>query len=160
MNYYAGIDVSSEASSVGVIDGSGKIVRESKVDSDPASLIAWFHSLRVEFTRIGLEAGPQSQWLYAGMQQAGPPVELLETRQVRTAFKIMPVKTGRKDTRGIAELIRMGWYRPVHCKSLEAQETRAMLTARKLVQKEISNRIEHPRYSAWFRSEGRKDIVG
>jgi transposase len=64
-------------------------------------------------------------------------VELLETRHVRNAFKIMPVKTDRKDARGIAELMRLGWFRPVHCKSMEAQETRAMLTARKLVQKEL-----------------------
>jgi transposase len=65
------------------------------------------------------------------MQQAGLAVELLETRHVRNAFKIMPVKTDRKDARGIAELIRLGWFRPVHCKSMEA------LTARKLVQKEL-----------------------
>jgi transposase len=137
MSYYAGIDVSLEESSVCAIDGSGKIVREGKVPSEREALIAWFHSLGVEFTRIGLEAGPTSQWLYAGMLQAGLPVELLETRHVRTAFKIMPVKTDRKDARGIAELMRLGWFRPVHCKSMEAQETRAMLTARKLVQKEL-----------------------
>jgi len=135
--YYAGIDVSVEESSVCAIDGSGKIVREGKVPSEPEALIAWLRSLGVEFTRIGLEAGPLSQWLSAGMQQAGLPVELLETRHVRTAFKIMPVKTDRKDARGIAELMRLGWFRPVHCKSIEAQETRAMLTARKLVQKQL-----------------------
>jgi transposase len=61
-------------------------------------------------------------------------VELLETRHVRAAFKAMPVKTDRKDARGIAQLMRLGWFRPVHCKSLPAQETRALLTARKLVQ--------------------------
>ena len=85
-------------------------------------------------TRIGLEAGPLSQWLYAGMRKAGLAVELLETRHVRNAFKTMPVKTDRKDARGIAELMRLGWFRPVHCKSLPAQEVRAMLTARKLLQ--------------------------
>ncbi|HEY2531288.1 MAG TPA: IS110 family transposase [Xanthobacteraceae bacterium] len=137
MNHYAGIDVSLEESSACAIDGSGKIVREGKVPSEPEALIAWFRSLGVEFARIGLEAGPTSQWLYAGMQQAGLPVELLETRHVRNAFKIMPVKTDRKDARGIAELIRLGWFRPVYCKSMEAQETRAMLTARKLVQKQL-----------------------
>jgi transposase len=88
-------------------------------------------------TRIGLEAGPLSQWLYAAMRQAGLAAELLETRHVRNASKIMPVKTDRKDARGIAELMRMGWFRPVHCKSMGAQETRAMLSARKLVQKEL-----------------------
>ena len=60
------------------------------------------------------------------MKQAGLAVELLETRHVRTAFKIMPVKTDRKDARGIAQLMRLGWFRPVHCKSLAAQETRAV----------------------------------
>ncbi len=137
MNHYAGIDVSLEASSVCVIDANGKITWESKVASEPEALIAWFGSLGAAVTRIGLEAGPLSQWLYAAMRQAGLAVELLETRHVRNAFKIMPVKTDRKDARGIAELMRLGWFRPVHCKSMEAQETRALLTARKLVQKEL-----------------------
>ena len=65
---------------------------------------------------------------------AGLAVELLETRHVRAAFKAMPVKTDRNDARGIAQLMRLGWFRPVHCKSLPAQETRALLTARKLLQ--------------------------
>jgi transposase len=92
-----------------VIDASGKIVREAKVASEPVALIAWLGSLGLELTRIGLEAGPLSQWLYAGMREAGLVVELLETRHVRNAFKIMPVKTDRKDAHGIAELMRLGW---------------------------------------------------
>jgi transposase len=135
MNHYAGIDVSLEYASVCVIDATGKIVREAKVLSEPEALIGWFGALGVSLTRIGLEAGPLSQWLYAGLRQASLAVELLETRHVRTAFKIMPVKTDRKDAHGIAELMRLGWFRPVHCKSIEAQETRALLAARKLLQK-------------------------
>jgi transposase len=137
MDYYAGIDVSMEYSSVCVVDGAGKIVREDKVVSEPAGLIGWFGSLGLSLTRIGLEAGPLSQWLFAGMRNAGLAVELLETRHVRNAFRTMPVKTDRKDARGIAELIRLGWFRPVHCKSMEAQETRAILTARKQVQSKL-----------------------
>jgi transposase len=75
-----------------------------------------------------------SQWLHASLRAAGFAVELLETRHVRTAFKTMPVKTDRKDARGIAQLLRLGWFRPVHCKSMAAQELRAVLTARKLIQ--------------------------
>jgi len=135
MEHYAGIDVSLEASSVCVVDGSGKIVREGKVASEPAALIAWFAGL--ELARIGLEAGPLSQWLYAGLAAAGLHAELLETRHVRAAFKIMPVKTDRKDARGIAQLMRLGWFRPVHCKSLPAQETRAVLSARRLLQAKL-----------------------
>ena len=122
MDYYAGIDVSLEASSVCVIDGSGKIVREAKIASEPEALILFFRSLGFAVTRVGLEAGPLSQWLYAGLEEAGFAVELLETRHVRDAFKAMAVKTDRKDARGIAQLLRLGWFKPVHCKSAAAQE--------------------------------------
>jgi len=137
MKHYAGIDVSLEQSSVCVVNANGRIVREAKVASDPRSLIDWFGSLGFGLERIGLEAGPQSQWLFAGMKEAGLAVELLETRHVRQAFKTMPVKTDRKDARGIAQLIRLGWFRPVHCKSVGAQETRAMLTTRTLAQSKL-----------------------
>lgn len=134
MEYYAGIDVSLEESSVCVVDAAGEVVGEAKVASEPAALIAWFEARGDEVCRVGLEAGPLSQWLYAGMAEAGLGVELLETRHVRAAFKTMPVKTDRKDAWGIAQLMRLGWFRPVHCKSLSAQEVRALLTVRKLVQ--------------------------
>ena len=134
MEYYAGIDVSVESASVCLVDATGRIVRETKLASEPEALIGWFRGLGIELARIGLEAGPLSQWLYAGMRDAGLAVELLETRHVRDAFKAMPVKTDRNDARGIAQLMRLGWFRPVHCKSLPAQELRAVLTARKLVQ--------------------------
>jgi transposase len=134
MEQYAGIDVSLESASVCVVDANGRIMREAKVASEPEALITWFGKLGVEISRIGLEAGPLSQWLYAGMRETGLAVELLETRHVRDAFKAMPVKTDRNDARGIAQLMRLGWFRSVHCKSLPAQELRAVLTARKLVQ--------------------------
>jgi len=137
MDHYAGIDVSLECSSVCVVDASGKIVRETKVASEPEALIDWFRSLGFDLARIGLEAGPLSQWLYAAMKQAGLVVELLETRHVSDAFKAMPVKSDRSDARNIAQLMRLGWFRPVHCKSLSAQEIRAMLTARKLIQTKL-----------------------
>jgi transposase len=137
MDHYAGIDVSLECSSVCVVDASGKILREAKVASEPEALIAWFRSLDFGLERIGLEAGPLSQWLFAAMKSAGLAVELLETRHVRKAFEAMPVKSDRNDARGIAQLMRLGWFRPVHCKSMSAQETRAILTARKLVQSKL-----------------------
>jgi transposase len=137
MDHYAGIDVSLECSSVCIVDATGKIVREGKPPSEPEALIGWLHSWGFELTRVGLEAGPLSQWLYAALKQAGFAVELLETRHVRDAFSAMPVKSDRNDARGIAQLIRLGWFRPVHCKSMAAQEVRAMLTARKLVQSKL-----------------------
>src|SRR3954453_558416 len=137
MEYHAGIDVSLESSSICVVDAIGRIVREAKVASEPEALTAWCKGLGFEIARIGLEAGPLSQWLFAGMKQAGLAIELLETRHVRNGFKLMPVKTDRKDARGIGQLIRMGWFRPVHCKSVAAQETRSLLGARKLLQSKL-----------------------
>ena len=120
MDYYAGIDVSLEESSVCIVDATGKIVREGKVATDPGALIAWFSTVKLKLVRVGVEAGPLSQWLYPELKKAGLAVELLETRHVRTAFKTMAVKTDRKDARGIAELMRVGWFKPVHCKSMSA----------------------------------------
>lgn len=137
MKHYAGIDVSLESASVCIVDERGLIVREGKVASEPEALIGWLGKSGAKVDLIGLEAGPLSQWLHGGLSQAGLTVELLETRHVRAAFKAMSVKTDRKDARGIAQLMRLGWYRPVHCKSLPAQEMRALLVARKLLQEKL-----------------------
>ena len=134
MDYYAGIDVSLEQSRVCVVDGAGKISHEGKIASEPAVFAQYFRELGMPVTRIGLEAGPLSQWLHAGLTAAGFEVVLLETRHVKAALSAMTVKTDRKDARGIAQLLRMGWFRPVHCKSPGAQEVRALLVGRKLLQ--------------------------
>src|SRR4051794_39216122 len=137
VEYYAGIDVSLERSSVCVVDGTGKIVREAKVASEPEALVDSFGRLGVPLTRVGLEAGPLSQWLHAGLTGAGFEPVLLETRHVKAALSAMVVKTDRKDARGIAQLLRMGWFRPVHRKSMDAQEVRALLVGRKLLQSKL-----------------------
>src|SRR3954453_8791427 len=134
MGHYPGIDGSLEQSSVCVVDGAGRIVREAKVPSEPEALVRFFGQLGVVVARIGLEAGPLSQWLHRGLTEAGFGAVLLETRQVKAALSAMVVKTDRKDARGIAQLLRMGWFRPVHCKSPPAQEERALLVAGKQLQ--------------------------
>jgi transposase len=137
MEHYAGVDVSLEQSSVCIVEASGRIVREAKVASEPAALVRFFQDLGVPLSRIGLEAGPLSQWLHAGLAAAGFDVVLLETRHVKAALSAMVVKTDRKDARGIAQLLRMGWYRAVHCKAPPAQEVRALLVARKQLQAKL-----------------------
>jgi transposase len=133
VRYFAGIDVSLEASSVCVVDGEGRLVREVKVPSEPEALVALLGRLGLAFERIGLEAGPLSQWLHAGLEHAGLPVVLIETRHVKAALSAMTMKTDKHDARGIAQLMRLGWFKPVHVKTLLAQEVRALLTARKLL---------------------------
>jgi transposase len=90
-------------------------------------------------TLIGLEAGPLSQWLYAGLTEAGFETTLMETRHVKAALSAMTVKTDRRDARGMAQLLRMGWFRPVHAKSAESQEVRALLVARKQLQHKLTD---------------------
>jgi transposase len=131
MQHHAGLDVSLEETSVCIVDGAGKIIRETQVASEPEALVGYFASLEIEVVCIGLEAGPLSQWLHAALTEAGFEVALLETRHVKAALSAMTVKTDRRDARGIAQLLRMGWYRPVHCKTLPSQEVRAIITARK-----------------------------
>ncbi len=133
MDYYAGIDVSLEASRACVVDRAGRVVREAKVPSEPEALAGFFRQLGLPVARIGLEAGPLSQWLHAGLGAAGLPVVLIETRHVKAALSAMTNETDRNDARGIAQLMRLAWFRPVHAKTLLAQETRALLTARRLL---------------------------
>jgi transposase len=134
MEHDAGIDVSLERGSVCVVDATGRIIHEAKAPSEPEALVGFFGQLGVAVTRIGLEAGPLSRRLHAGLTGAGLEAVLLETRQVKAALSAMVVKTDRKDARGIARLLRMGWYRAVHRKSPPAREVRALLVGRKLLQ--------------------------
>ncbi len=134
MEHHVGIDVSLELSSLCVLDATGRAVRETKVASEPEALVAFLHGLGLTIARVGLEAGPLSQWLYDGLRAAGYDAVLLETRHVKAALSAMAVKTDRRDARGIAQLLRMGWYRPVHRKSVPSQEIRALLGARKQLQ--------------------------
>ena len=134
MKLCIGLDVSLEKTAICVISEHGKIVREAQVASEPEALSLWIGDQDGEAAAIGLEAGPLPQWLHRGLSAAELPVVLMETRQVKGALKAMPIKTDRRDAEGIARLLHLGWFRPVHCKSVSAQEVRAVLTARKAVQ--------------------------
>lgn len=134
MKLFVGLDVSLEKTAICVISEHGKIVKEAQVASEPEALLGWFGDLDGAIASVGLEAGPLSQWLHRGLSDAGQPVVLMETRQVKCALKAMPIKTDRRDAEGIARLLHLGWFRPVHCKSVSAQEVRALLSARRALQ--------------------------
>jgi transposase len=134
VEHYAGLDVSLELTSVCIVDAQGGIVCEATVASEPEALIRFLRGQELEIGRVAFEAGPLSQWLHAALVGAGFEAVLLETRHVKAALSAMTVKTDRRDARGIAQLLRLGWFRAVHAKSMSAQEVRALLTARKLIQ--------------------------
>mgnify|MGYP002713128443 CR=1 FL=1 len=134
MRLFVGLDVSLARTAICVISEHGKIVKEAEIASEPEALLRWIGEQDGTIASIGLEAGPLSQWLHLGLTRAGLDVVLMETRQVKGALKAMPIKTGRRDTEGIARLLHLGWFRPVRCKSVSAQEVRAVRGARKAVQ--------------------------
>jgi transposase len=134
MEHFAGLDVSVNETSVCIVDGTGRIVREVKVASEPGALLTVLNSGAYHFKRIGLEAGPLSQWLYSALGEANLPVICVETRHMRAVLKAQINKTDRNDARGIAQMMRAGLYRPVHVKTLRSQKLRMLLTHRKLLQ--------------------------
>src|SRR4249919_1157965 len=134
MDHFAGLDVSVKETSICIVDETGKIVREVKVASEPEALLAVLKNPAYHFKRIGLEAGPLSQWRFSALAEAGLPVICVETRHMRAVLKAQINKTDRNDARGMAQMMRVGLYRPVHVKTLRSQKLRMLLTHRKLLQ--------------------------
>jgi transposase len=134
MEHFAGLDVSVNETSVCIVDETGRIVREAKVESEPGALLQVLKNSTYRFKRIGLEAGPLSQWLYSALGEANLPVICVETRYMRAVLKAQINKTDRNDARGIAQMMRAGLYRPVHVKTLRSQKLRTLLMHRKLLQ--------------------------
>src|SRR5689334_20277835 len=112
MDHFAGLDVSVKETSVCIVDDTGGIVREAKVASEPEALLKVLRSLN--FKRIGLEAGPLSQWLFGELAEAGLPVICVETRHMRAVLQAQINKTDRNDARGMAQMMRAMLYEAAH----------------------------------------------
>jgi transposase len=134
MDHFAGLDVSVNETSICIVDDTGRIIREAKVASEPEALLQVLKKGGYRFKRIGLEAGPLSQWLFSALAEAGLPAICVETRHMRAVLKAQINKTDRNDARGMAQMMRAGLYRPVHVKTLRSQKLRMLLTHRKLLQ--------------------------
>jgi transposase len=134
MEHYAGLDVSVKETSVCVVDGAGQVVREVKVASEPGAILGVLADEAFTLKRVGLEAGPLSQWLYGVLAEAELPVICVETRHMKAALSAQINKSDRNDARGIAQMMRVGLYRPVHVKTLASQKQRMLLTSRQLLQ--------------------------
>ena len=133
MGYFAGLDVSLEETAICIVDEAGLIVREARVASDPEALIAFFRATGMAMERVGLEACSLTAWLHQGLTEAGIAAICIEARQAKAAMGAMPNKTDRNDARGIAQMMRTGWYRAVHVKNPICRSWRALLMARRMV---------------------------
>src|SRR6266702_2620210 len=138
MAHFVGLDVSVKETSVCVVNDAGKVILEQKVPTEPAAIIALLTSLGATYGRIGIEAGPLSQWLVNALTAAELPVICVETRHMKALLTAQQInKTDRNDARGIAQMMRVGLFKPVHVKTLVAQEQRMLLTSRKLLQRKL-----------------------
>jgi transposase len=133
MTYYAGIDVSLRTVNICVVDDDGELVAETKLSSDVQEIIAYLDEFEYSVDIVGLEAGTLAQYLTYGLQSAGFNVACMEAQQVKAALSAMRNKTDKHDARGIAQLLRSGWYSQVHVKSMESHHIRMLLSSRKAV---------------------------
>lgn len=130
MALYVGLDVSISSTAICMINDAGRVEEEFSARSDPDDLATALGPFSDAIVAIGLEAGPMSTFLVEGLKRHGLESILMETRRVHAALSAIPVKTDRRDARGIAELLRMGWFQPVHLKTPASRDLRLMLSGR------------------------------
>lgn len=133
--HHVGLDVSVKETAICIVDPHGKVVHHTTVESHPEVICKHLIGLGHSYARIGLEAGPLSPWLYAGLVEAGLPAICVETRHMHAALSARINKTDRNDAMGIAQMMRVGLFKPVHVKTPASQQRRLLLTSRKLLQR-------------------------
>lgn len=145
MSCFAGLDVSLKETSVCIVDNDGNVIRETKVETAPEALQSALSEHAKSLGRVGVEASSIGIWVQRELHAAGLPVVVVETRHMRNALSAMRNKTDRNDARGIAQMVRLGWFRPVHVKSLESQKLRTLLANRKLLKRKLIDLENHIR---------------
>jgi transposase len=145
MKLYVGLDVGLEETSVCIVDGEGLTVREVKVSTEPAAIRSAVEGYADRLDRVGVEASSLGIWLYRELQPTGVPIVVVEARHMRVSLSTMRNKTDRNDARGIAQMMRLGWYRAVHVKNIDMQRMRTLLTNRKLLKRKLVDLENHVR---------------
>lgn len=145
MSFFVGLDVSLEETSVCIVDNDGKVVRETKVETETEALQKVLSDHMGALDRVGVEASSIGIWVHRELQALGLPMVVVETRHMRSSLSAMRNKTDRNDARGIAHMMRLGWFRPVHVKCLENQKLHTLLANRKLLKRKLIDIENHIR---------------
>ena len=145
MELYVGLDVGLEETSLCVVDKDGKTVREEKVATEPEAIRCALGGFADRLNRIGVEASSLGIWLHRELHAAGLPMIVVEARHMRVSLSAMRNKTDRNDARGIAQMMRLGWFRAVHVKNIEMQKLRTLLANRKLLKRKLVDIENHIR---------------
>lgn len=122
--------MSLQATNVCVMDGDDNVVQEATLDTDPDAIELFLAKWGIHLKRVGLEAFSYSAWLFTALSEKGRAVICIESRHAKAALNAMLNKTDR-NAKGIAQMMRTGWFRTVHVKSESAQPLRAPLVGRK-----------------------------
>ncbi len=130
IHQYVGLDVSLKETSICVIDEAGKIVWRGRRDSTPEAIAEALKRHARHAIGVGLESGQLSTWLYHGLKERGLPVICIDARHAKAALSLKVNKTDDNDAEGVAQIMRVGWYREVAVKGLDGQVVRALLVAR------------------------------
>src|SRR5580704_8135309 len=130
MPHYVGLDVSQKTTAICVVDEQGRRLWRGVCVTDPGAISARVLKHAGVDVKVGVETGSMTPWLVHGLHSAGLHVECLDARRVKAALQMRLNKTGENDAEGLAQVMRTGWYRPVHVKSLDAHRARALLGAR------------------------------
>ena len=131
MKYYCGLDVSLNNTAICVVNHDGDVIQESEVPTEPRAISKWLKATGLPMERVGLEAGGLTPWLCHELLAADWPAICIETRHAKAAMKAQQVKTDRNDARGLAHIMRTGWFREVHVKSHQSQKLRVLLGNRR-----------------------------
>ena len=130
MEQYVGLDVSLERTATCGVDGSGKALWQGKCASTPEAIATAIRARAPDVTRVGFESGPLSAWLWHELKRLGLPVVCLDARHAKAALSVQLNRSDRNDARGLAQIVRTGWYREVAVKSMDGQRVRSLLTTR------------------------------
>lgn len=130
MGVFAALDVSQEQTAICVVDPSGVILAEGKAPTCPDAIAAWLARWPGAIEKVGMETGPLAVWLWNALSERGLPIVCLDARHAHGVLKMMPNKTDRHDARGLAQIVRTGWFKEVRIKSHGAYVARALLSAR------------------------------
>jgi transposase len=130
MARFVGLDVSQKLTSICVVDDAGRRLWRGQCHSEPEPIERAVRRHAGDDASIGIETGPMTPWLVHELRGRGLNVVCLDARHASAALKMQMNKTDQNDAEGLAQIMRTGWYRSVHVKSLDAHRTRALLGAR------------------------------
>jgi ADP-ribose pyrophosphatase YjhB (NUDIX family) len=130
IHQYVGLDVSLKETSICVVDEAGKIVWRGRTDSTPEAIAGAIKRHARHVVRIGLESGQLSTWLFHGLKGRGLPAICIDARHAKAALSLKVNKTDANDALGLAQIMRVGWYREVAVKGVDGQALRALVVAR------------------------------